>query len=101
MRVQIDGTGYDLPDAVVQNLHLRRYHDDDRRKSTVICLRFTVQEAEQLRAAHKADGTLCPLSPWLHDVLMEHFAQRTAAAATAYQGAATLLHHRRRSGGGK
>ena len=99
MRVQIDGTGYDLPDAVVQSLHLRRYHDDDRRKSTVICLRFTVQEAEQLRAAHKADGTLCPLSPWLHDVLMEHFAQR-ATSAGAYQGAAALF-HRRRSGGGK
>lgn len=98
MRVQIDGTGYDLPDAVVQSLHLRRYHDDDRRKSTVICLRFTDQEAEQLRAAHKADGTLCPLSPWLHDVLMEHFAQRTASAATAYQGAASLFHRRR---GGK
>lgn len=100
MRIQIDGIGYDLPDAVVQSLHLRRYHDDDRRKSTVICLRFTVQEAEQLRAAHKADGTLCPLSPWLHDVLMEHFAQR-AASAGAYQGAAALFHHRRRSGGGK
>lgn len=99
MRVQIDGTGYDLPDAVVQSLHLRRYHDDDRRKSTVICLRFTVQEAEQLRAAHKADGTLCPLSPWLHDVLMEHFVQR-ATSAGAYQGAAALF-HRRRSGGGK
>lgn len=100
MRVQLDGINYDLPDKVVQNLHLRRYHDDDRRKSTVICLRFTVQEAEQLRAAHKADGTLCPLSPWLHDVLMEHFAQR-AASAGAYQGAAALFHHRRRSGGGK
>ena len=100
MRVQIDGTGYDLPDAVVQSLHLRRYHDDDRRKPTVICLRFTVQEAEQLRAAHKAADTLCPLSPWLHDCLMEHFVQRTASAATAYQGA-VLLHHRRRSGGGK
>lgn len=99
MRVQIDGTGYDLPDAVVQSLHLRRYHDDDRRKSTVICLRFTDQEAKQLRAAHKADGTLCPLSPWLHDVLMEHFAQR-ATSAGAYQGAAALF-HRRRSGGGK
>lgn len=101
MRVQIDGISYDLPDAVVDNLHLRRYHDDDRRKSTVICLRFTAAEVEQLRAAHKAADTLCPLSPWLHDCLMEHFAQRTAAAATAYQGAATLLHHRRRSGGGK
>lgn len=100
MRVQIDGTGYDLPDKVVDTLHLRRYHDDDRRKPTVICLRFTAAEAEQLRAAHKADGTLCPLSPWLHDCLMEHFAQR-AASAGAYQGAAALFHHRRRSGGGK
>lgn len=100
MRVQIDGIGYDLPTAVVDNLHLRRYHDDERRKRNVICLRFTVQEAEQLRAAHKAADTLCPFSPWLHDVLMEHFAQRTASAATAYQGAA-LFHHRRRSGGGK
>lgn len=98
MRIQIDGIGYDLPDAVVQSLHLRRYHDDDRRKSTVICLRFTAAEAELLRAAHKADGTLCPLSPWLHDRLMEHFAQRTASATTAYQGAASLFHRRR---GGK
>lgn len=98
MRVQIDGTGYDLPDAVVQNLHLRRYHDDDRRKSTVICLRFTVQEAEQLRAAHKAADTLCPFSPWLHDCLLEHFAQRVAPAAPAYQGAVALFHRRR---GGK
>lgn len=100
MRVQIDGISYDLPDAVVDNLHLRRYHDDDRRKRNVICLRFTVQEVEQLRAAHKAADTLCPLSPWLHDCLMEHFAQR-ATSAGAYQGAAALFHHRRRSGGGK
>lgn len=99
MRVQIDGIGYDLPDAVVDNLHLRRYHDDERRKRNVICLRFTAAEAEQLRAAHKAADTLCPLSPWLHDVLMEHFAQR-ATSAGAYQGAAALF-HRRRSGGGK
>ena len=98
MRVQIDGTGYDLPDTVVQKLHLRRYHDDDRRKSTVICLRFTVQEAEQLRAAHKAADTLCPFSPWLHDCLLEHFAQRVAPAAPAYQGAVSLFHRRR---GGK
>ena len=98
MRVQIDGTGYDLPDTVVQNLHLRRYHDNDRRKSTVICLRFTVQEAEQLRAAHKAADTLCPFSPWLHDCLLEHFAQRVAPAAPAYQGAVALFHRRR---GGK
>lgn len=100
MRVQIDGIGYDLPDKVVDNLHLRRYHDDERRKRNVICLRFTVQEAEQLRAAHKAADTLCPLSPWLHDVLMDYFDQR-AASAGAYQGAAALFHHRRSSGGGK
>lgn len=98
MRIQIDGIGYDLPDAVVNNLHLRRYHDDDRRKSTVICLRFTVQEAEQLRAAHKAADTFCPFSPWLHDCLMEHFAQRAAPTAPAYQGAVALFHRRR---GGK
>lgn len=98
MRVQIDGTGYDLPDKVVQNLHLRRYHDDERRKRSVICLRFTMAEAEQLRAAHKAAGTLCPLSPWLHDCLMEYFAQRVAPAAPAYQGAVALFHRRR---GGK
>lgn len=97
MRVQIDGIGYDLPTAVVDNLHLRRYHDDERRKSNVICLRFTAGEAEQLRAAHKAAGTLCPLSPWLHDCLMDYFAQR-APAATAYHGAAALFHHRRRGG---
>lgn len=100
MRIQIDGIGYDLPDAVVQNLHLRRYHDDDRRKSTVICLRFTVQETEQLRAAHKAADTLCPLSPWLHDCLMEHFARR-AAPAEAYQGAAAFFHRRHQGGWGK
>lgn len=98
MRVQLDGINYDLPDKVVQNLHLRRYHDE-RRKRNVICLRFTEVEAEQLRAAHKAAGTLCPLSPWLHDCLMEYFVQ-CAAPAGVYQGAASLF-HRRRSGGGK
>lgn len=80
MKTRVDGIVYDLPEEVVEKLHLRRYRDR-RRKSSVISIRFTNQELEDLENRFLSADTFLSFSVWLHDLIFLSLQQEVNKSA--------------------
>ena len=68
-KIQINHKSYDLPDQLIEQLQLRRRHDQ-RAKRSVISIRFAAGELERLQKAHQQSDTWYPFSVWLHNLVL-------------------------------